>query len=153
MRASRVGCLSAAVLAALCGAADASGGTPPSDLWQANLFVQESFPRQTRTNRQIGEINAAFGTGFGSFAYLKRVPSRYLKIDGEFVAPPRSQTDEVVIDSVVSLARALGKTTVAEHVEDEESFELIASAGVDLAQGYHFGPPLPVEEALARQYG
>jgi hypothetical protein len=64
MRASRVGCLSAAVLAALCGAADASGGTPPSDLWQANLFVQESFPRQTRTNRQIGEINAAFGTGF-----------------------------------------------------------------------------------------
>lgn len=90
-----------------------------------------------------------FGTGFGSFANLKRVPSRYLKIDGDFVAPPRSQTDEVVIDSVVSLAAALGKTTVAEYVEDEETFERVALAGVDLAQGYHFGRPLPAEEVLA----
>lgn len=90
-----------------------------------------------------------FGTGFGSFAYLKRVPSRYLKIDGEFVAPPRSQTDDVVIDSVVNLASALGKTTVAEHVEDEETFDRVTRAGVDLAQGYHFGRPLPAEQVLA----
>ena len=90
-----------------------------------------------------------FGTGFGSFANLKGVPSRLLKIDGEFVAPPRSQTDEVVIDSVVNLAAALGKETVAEHVEDEETFMRIAEAGVDYAQGYHFGRPLPAGQVLA----
>lgn len=90
-----------------------------------------------------------FGTGFGSFAYLKRVPSRYLKIDGDFVAPPRSKTDDVVIDAVVSLAAALGKATVAEHVEDKECLKRVAMAGVDFAQGYHFGRPLPAAEALA----
>ena len=89
-----------------------------------------------------------FGTGFGSFAYLKRVSAKYLKIDGEFVASPRSQTDEVVIDSLIDLARALGKTTVAEHVENEETFERVSEAGADLAQGYLFGRPAPVEDVL-----
>jgi hypothetical protein len=34
------------------------------DAWTANLYLQEAFPKQTRTNRQIAEINAAFGTHF-----------------------------------------------------------------------------------------
>jgi hypothetical protein len=56
----------ALLLAAGAGAflASAAGAEDPLAAWQANAFVQESFPKQTRTNRQIGEINAAFGTDF-----------------------------------------------------------------------------------------
>ncbi|MGK2932232.1 MAG: putative bifunctional diguanylate cyclase/phosphodiesterase [Solirubrobacterales bacterium] len=89
-----------------------------------------------------------FGTGFGSFSYLKRIHAQYLKIDGEFISPPRSEIDEVVIDAVVSVARSLGKTTVAEHVEDEESFEMVSRSGVDLAQGNLFGLPAPVADVI-----
>lgn len=89
-----------------------------------------------------------FGAGFASFTYLKRIPSKYLKIDGQFVGPPRSKTDDVVIDSVVNLGRALEMITVAEFVEDEATLKRVTEAGVDLAQGYHLGRPMPVDEAL-----
>ncbi|HTU14925.1 MAG TPA: EAL domain-containing protein [Solirubrobacterales bacterium] len=89
-----------------------------------------------------------FGTGFGSFAYLKRIPAEYLKIDGEFVAPPRSHTDDCIIEVIVTLAKALKKKTIAEYVEDEATLEALIEAGVDYAQGFHIGRPGPVEDIL-----
>lgn len=88
-----------------------------------------------------------FGTGFGSYQYLKHVPVDYLKIDGEFVREG-NRVDEVVIDSMVNLARGLAKKTIAEGVESEESLERLARAGVDLAQGFGIGRPAPAEEML-----
>ena len=92
-----------------------------------------------------------FGTGFGSFAYLKRIPADYLKIDGEFVAPPRSQTDDSIIEVIVSLAKSLEKKTIAEYVEDEATLEALVEAGVDYAQGFHIGRPGPIGEMLERR--
>lgn len=89
-----------------------------------------------------------FGTGFGSYQYLKHVPVDYLKIDGEFVREG-NRVDEVVVDSMVSLARGLGKKTIAEGVESEESLERLTRVGVDLAQGFGIGRPAPAEKALA----
>ena len=90
-----------------------------------------------------------FGAGFGSFYYAKHLPFDYLKIDGEFVRNCRtSRVDQVVIDSVVELARGLGKRTVAEFVQDEESVQLLRASGVDFGQGYYLGRPRPVADAL-----
>jgi EAL domain-containing protein (putative c-di-GMP-specific phosphodiesterase class I) len=90
-----------------------------------------------------------FGAGFGSFYYAKHLPFDYLKIDGEFVRNCRSsRVDQVVIDSVVELARGLGKRTVAEFVQDEESAQFLRESGVDFGQGYHLGRPRPVEQVL-----
>lgn len=89
-----------------------------------------------------------FGTGFGSFAYLKQIPAEYLKIDGEFVAAPRSHIDDSVIEVIVSLAKALEKKTIAEYVEDEATLEALVEAGVDYAQGFHIGRPGPVSQVL-----
>jgi EAL domain-containing protein (putative c-di-GMP-specific phosphodiesterase class I) len=68
-----------------------------------------------------------FGAGFGSFFYLKHLPFDYLKIDGEFVRNCRSsKTDRLVIEAVVKIAQGLGKSTVAEHVGDDETVRLLA---------------------------
>jgi diguanylate cyclase (GGDEF)-like protein/PAS domain S-box-containing protein len=88
-----------------------------------------------------------FGTGFGSFYYLKHLPADYLKIDGDFVASPRSTTDELVIESIVRIASGLGKRTIAERVEDEQTLEAMRAMGVDFAQGFHLGAPGPLPDA------
>jgi diguanylate cyclase (GGDEF)-like protein/PAS domain S-box-containing protein len=92
-----------------------------------------------------------FGAGFGCFYYLKHLPLDYLKIDGEFVRGlPRSKTDQILVSSVVELARGLGKQTIAEYVGDDETVALLRSLGVDYAQGFHTGAPAPVAQALSR---
>ena len=91
-----------------------------------------------------------FGAGFGSFYYLKHLPFDVLKIDGEFIRNlSHSIEDQVVVKSVAQIATKLGKTTVAEFVEDEATLELLRSYGVDYAQGYGIGHPQPVCEWLA----
>ncbi len=90
-----------------------------------------------------------FGAGFGSFYYLKHIPVDFLKIDGDFVRSPRSKADDLVVESIVHMARGLGKQTIAEFVEDEGTLEALRAQGVDYAQGFHIGRPGPVSEQLA----
>jgi EAL domain-containing protein (putative c-di-GMP-specific phosphodiesterase class I) len=59
-----------------------------------------------------------------------------------------SDTDRLVIRSLVELARALGKRTVAEFVHDDATAETVRALGVDLGQGFHLGRPVPLEDVL-----
>ncbi len=88
-----------------------------------------------------------FGTGFASFYYLKHITCDYVKIDGEFVRQiARDPTDRLLVRALVEISRGMGKLTIAEQVEDAETLELLREYGVDFAQGYHVGRPMPVEE-------
>jgi diguanylate cyclase (GGDEF)-like protein/PAS domain S-box-containing protein len=88
-----------------------------------------------------------FGSGFGSFYYLKHLPFDFLKIDGEFVSGAlTSRTDQLVIEAVVRIARGLGKQTIAEFVSTPELEAFMREQGVDYAQGFEVGPPVPVGE-------
>jgi diguanylate cyclase (GGDEF)-like protein/PAS domain S-box-containing protein len=88
-----------------------------------------------------------FGAGFGSFYYLKHLPFDYLKIDGEFISGCLgNRTDQLVIEAVVRIARGLGKETIAEFVGDAQLEEFLRSQGVDHAQGFHVGRPVPVAD-------
>jgi EAL domain-containing protein (putative c-di-GMP-specific phosphodiesterase class I)/ketosteroid isomerase-like protein len=85
-----------------------------------------------------------FGTGFSSLSYLKHLPADHLKIDMEFVRDlVRSETDMRVVRGIVGLAREFNQTTIAEGVEDEETLVLLRELGVDMAQGYLLGRPVP----------
>jgi diguanylate cyclase (GGDEF)-like protein/PAS domain S-box-containing protein len=85
-----------------------------------------------------------FGAGFGSFYYLKHLIFDYVKIDGEFVAHVHeSQVDRTIMRSIVGIARDLGKRTVAEFVSDPEILEVVRTEGVDFAQGFLIGRPVP----------
>jgi len=91
-----------------------------------------------------------FGMGFGAFRYLKHLPFDMLKIDGDFVRGFDSNTtDRLVVEAIVSIARGLGKSTIAEFVTDAASADRLHLAGVDAGQGFHYGAPRPIADALA----
>ncbi len=85
-----------------------------------------------------------YGTGYSSLAYLKRLPVDELKIDRTFVRDlGDDEADAAIVRSTVALGHALGLRVVAEGVEDEEAWDLLAEMGCDLAQGYYVCRPLP----------
>lgn len=53
-----------------------------------------------------------------------------------------------MVEAIVSIARGMGKRTVAEFVPNKETTSLPRRIGVDCAQGYHIGMPRPVSEVL-----
>ncbi len=85
-----------------------------------------------------------FGTGLSSFAYLKKLPVDYLKIDGEFVRDIlQDPVDKAMVDTIRRIGGVLGMTTVAEAIEDAETCELLTAMGIDYGQGYHLAKPAP----------
>ena len=86
-----------------------------------------------------------FGTGFGSFIYLKHLPARYLKIDMEFVRGINTDTsDREIVKSIVTIAHTLGKETIAEGVETADVLHTLRDLDVDYVQGFHVGRPTPI---------
>ncbi|HKI67769.1 MAG TPA: EAL domain-containing protein, partial [Solirubrobacterales bacterium] len=91
-----------------------------------------------------------YGAGFGPFHYLKRIPFDLIKIDGSFVRDmPRSDADQLTVKAIVQIARGLGKSTIAEYVQDDRTTEMLREYGVDMAQGFHLGRPVDLDEMLA----
>ncbi len=91
-----------------------------------------------------------YGAGFGPFHYLKAIPFDLIKIDGAFIRDmPSSDADQLTVQAIVQVARGLGKTTIAEYVQDDETAQLLRGYGVDMAQGYFLGRPVDAAEALA----
>jgi diguanylate cyclase (GGDEF)-like protein len=91
-----------------------------------------------------------YGSGFGPFHYLKALPFDVIKIDGEFIRDmPRSDADQLTVQAIVQIARGLGKTTIAEFVQDDATADLLREYGVDMAQGFHLGKPVAMAEGLA----
>ncbi len=91
-----------------------------------------------------------YGAGFGPFAYLQKVPFDVIKIDGTFIRDlTRNDADQLTVKAIVQIARGLGKRTIAEFVEDEDTRTLLQEYGVDMAQGYHLGRPVDSAELSA----
>lgn len=88
-----------------------------------------------------------FGTGYSSLRSLTAFPFNKIKIDKSFVAK-LSERDEsaAVISSVVTLAGGLGMQVTAEGVETEEQLAHLQSLGVNFAQGYLLGRPMPIDQ-------
>ena len=87
-----------------------------------------------------------FGTGYSSLAYLTKLPVDELKIDKSFVMNMVDEKDDaMIVHSVIELARNFGLNTVAEGVQNERAWEILAALGCNYAQGYYMSPPIPVE--------
>ena len=129
-------------------------GVPPGDL---QLEITESalmadphrvLDTLTRLDRMGVAISLDdFGTGFSSLQHLRRLPLSEVKIDRSFVfGMAANPGDAAIVRSVIDLAGALGLRVVAEGVEDERTWRLLAAAGCQAAQGWFHARPMPAED-------
>jgi EAL domain-containing protein (putative c-di-GMP-specific phosphodiesterase class I) len=128
------------------------------DLWSRIVFeVTESLEAED-INKIIGimeELDSLgirfslddFGTGYSSLSYLKQLPIDELKIDRSFIHDLDISDDEqAMVITILSIARFLGLTVVAEGVENDKQFDFLSDYRCEVFQGYHFARPLPDEQ-------
>ncbi|WP_377704831.1 putative bifunctional diguanylate cyclase/phosphodiesterase [Pseudoduganella sp. UC29_71] len=88
-----------------------------------------------------------FGTGYSSLAYLKRLPVDELKIDKSFVLNMENDIgDTKIVRSTIDLGHNMGLRVVAEGIESEAVWRLLARMGCDQGQGYFMSRPMPAEQ-------
>ncbi|HYI19245.1 MAG TPA: EAL domain-containing protein, partial [Solirubrobacteraceae bacterium] len=91
-----------------------------------------------------------FGSGYSSLSRLREMPVHTLKIDRAFLREvPESREAAAIITAILALARALGRSTVAEGVETEEQREFLVEQQCPLLQGFLLARPMPVDEVEA----
>jgi len=91
-----------------------------------------------------------FGTGLSSLMHLKELAVQQLKIDGTFIRDLLTNTrSDALVRALVLIAEQLDLETVAEYVETEELAVRLKQLGVRYAQGYLYGKPRPLTDALA----
>ncbi len=84
----------------------------------------------------------AFGSGLSSFAYLRKLPVDFLKIDGLLVKDILDDPmDFTLVKAISDISKSMGKRTVAESVESPTLLEAVKEIGIDFGQGYHLGEP------------
>ena len=111
-----------------------------------NLSYATKFINQLKEHGCLFSLDD-FGSGLSSFAYLKNLPVDYLKIDGLFVKDIiDDKVDLAMVKSINEVGHVMGKKTIAEFVENEQIFLLLNELGVDYAQGYGIGKPVPLDE-------
>lgn len=90
-----------------------------------------------------------FGNGFASFAYLKKLPVDFLKIDGIFVEDIASDPISLaMVSSINEIGHVMGMETIAEFVESEQILAKLRLIGVNYVQGYVIGKPRPLTDLV-----
>lgn len=90
-----------------------------------------------------------FGTGYSSMTYFRRLPVDTVKIDQSFVRDMLENSDDLaIVQGILGLTKAFGKTAVAEGVELIEHLAVLQNLGCHSAQGYAIGYPMPEQEFL-----
>jgi diguanylate cyclase (GGDEF)-like protein/PAS domain S-box-containing protein len=130
-------------------ALDDSGVDPPAlilELTESVLLADsERVLRRLHHLKDLGVVIAIddFGTGYSSLSYLQRVPFDILKIDRAFVSALRHEAPSTtLVRTILDLARTLGRTAIAEGIEEQIELEGLVELGCELGQGHHLGRPV-----------
>ena len=113
------------------------------------ILMQTTSSTMLRRLKRLGVRIALddFGTGYSSLSYLRSFPFDKIKVDRAFISDLAGGTEHVVIvQAIISIARALGMTTTAEGVESATQQEFLLALGCDEAQGYLFSPPVTIDK-------
>ena len=114
-----------------------------------NITVAKNSKKITKKLNRLREMGFQvavddFGIENSNFSRLLEINLDFIKIDGIFIKNLKTnERNRTITRAIVNLAKTLGIKTVAEYVEDEEIYEIIKECGIDFAQGYHIGRPIP----------
>ncbi len=129
----------------------------PGEWLQFEITETAAVADVSRTRTLIRHLRARgtefalddFGTGVSSLSYLRSFDVAMLKLDGSFtrdlLTDPRAES---LVRGVAQLGRSMGIQTVAECVETEVVRQRLTELGIDRAQGFLFGMPVPLESIL-----
>jgi EAL domain-containing protein (putative c-di-GMP-specific phosphodiesterase class I) len=127
-----------------------SGLEPSSisfEITESRLMENKSVALDILSRLSLKRFNLSiddFGTGYSSMEQLQRIPFSEFKIDRAFVnGAAREPSARAILESSVLLAKKLDMKVVAEGVEDQQDWDLVAEVGCDQAQGYYVSRPLP----------
>ncbi|MDO8608052.1 MAG: EAL domain-containing protein [Phaeospirillum sp.] len=88
-----------------------------------------------------------FGSGYSSFAFLRRLPTNALKIDQGFVRNVVAEPEDAeIITAIIAVARGLHMAVIAPGIETEEQMAALAKFDCDMVQGFLFAHPMPAAE-------
>jgi EAL domain-containing protein (putative c-di-GMP-specific phosphodiesterase class I) len=119
------------------------------DLEVLETSALEDMDRVTVTMRECCALGVGFslddfGTGYSSLTYLKRLPADLMKIDQSFVIGMIADSDDfVIVEGVVGLAKAFGRSVLAEGVETIAHGKLLLALGCEMGQGYGIAHAMP----------
>ncbi len=93
-----------------------------------------------------------FGAGYSSLGLLKNFKADTLKLDRSFLVNNSSDQNQgdLVIDAIIKLAHSIDMSIVAEGVEEESQVHFLRDIDCDVAQGYFFARPMPIDEFKKR---
>lgn len=96
----------------------------------------------------MGILIDEFGSGFSSFAFLRRLPAGGLKVAQSFVRniADGGSDDSEIVTAIVALARGLHMSINASGIETEEQLAFLATYGCQRAQGFLLARPMPMDE-------
>ena len=90
-----------------------------------------------------------FGTGYSSLSQLSNYQFQKIKIDRSFVQTfEASERQDKVVRAMIALGHGLGVEVTAEGIEEQSQLQYLQQLGCDLGQGYLFGRPQPIEDAI-----
>lgn len=88
-----------------------------------------------------------FGTGYSSLAYLRKLPADVIKIDKSFIKHiPDQPGDMAIVRATIDIAHHLGRSVVAEGVENQAAWDCLIQLGCDAAQGYYISRPISASD-------
>jgi diguanylate cyclase (GGDEF)-like protein/PAS domain S-box-containing protein len=109
----------------------------------SNLSLALEFMQSLR-DRGCRFILDDFGSGISSFRYLKSLDVEFLKIDGELVREIAGDPiQREMVAAIHRIGESMGIQTIGEWVENSEIERALTDIGVDYAQGYGVGRPVP----------
>jgi EAL domain-containing protein (putative c-di-GMP-specific phosphodiesterase class I)/ActR/RegA family two-component response regulator len=129
------------------------GAAPSSivlEVTESQVMADIARPLEILSRLRLKGVGVAiddYGTGASALQRLKRIPFTELKIDREFVAgAPEDKATRTMLAAIVRLAKGLRLGLVAEGVETESEWQLVAALGVDAVQGYYVARPMPASD-------
>lgn len=135
---------------------DESGLSP--SLLELEITERILLEEDTETRRIIDALCSTgiklsiddFGTGYSALAYLRHLPTEFLKIDRAFVANiDQNQKDAALVSAIIAMAHCLGIKTVAEGVENHLHAAALRAGKCERLQGYHFAKPMSGKDFLS----